>query len=84
MFPFATRVGADSLVANLAELDASASFANKATRVPSAYYCARNYLNYYVRRNIAVLRYLKKQPRDRGRAPGEYHWLPTSPPCRVW
>ncbi|MBF9144235.1 alpha/beta hydrolase family protein [Hymenobacter properus] len=29
---------------------------------PPAYYCARNYLDYYVRRDEAVLRYLKKQP----------------------
>ena len=31
-------------------------------RQPPAYYCARNYLGYYVRRDEAVLRYLKKQP----------------------
>ncbi|WP_125916458.1 alpha/beta hydrolase family protein [Hymenobacter coccineus] len=29
---------------------------------PSAYYCQRNYLTYYVQRDVAVLRYLKKQP----------------------
>ncbi|MBD2720533.1 alpha/beta hydrolase family protein [Hymenobacter armeniacus] len=29
---------------------------------PPAYYCARNYLDYYVRRDVAVLRYFKKQP----------------------
>ncbi|MBF9224116.1 alpha/beta hydrolase family protein [Hymenobacter ruricola] len=29
---------------------------------PPAYYCARNYLDYYVRRDEAVLRFLKKQP----------------------
>ena len=29
---------------------------------PPAYYCARNYLGYYVRRDEAVLRQLKKQP----------------------
>ena len=29
---------------------------------PPAYYCQHNYLGYYVRRNAAVLRYLKKQP----------------------
>ena len=29
---------------------------------PPAYYCARNYLGYYLRRDEAVLRYLKKQP----------------------
>ena len=31
-------------------------------RQPPAYYCARNYLDYYVRRDEAVLRYLKQQP----------------------
>ena len=31
-------------------------------RQPPPYYCARNYLEYYVRRDEAVLRYLKKQP----------------------
>ena len=31
-------------------------------RQPPAYYCARNYLDYYLRRDEAVLRYLKKQP----------------------
>ncbi|WP_210517530.1 alpha/beta hydrolase family protein [Hymenobacter terricola] len=29
---------------------------------PPPYYCQRNYLDYYVRRDQAVLRYLKKQP----------------------
>ena len=29
---------------------------------PPAYYCARNYLGYYLRRDEAVLRFLKKQP----------------------
>jgi dienelactone hydrolase len=29
---------------------------------PPPYYCARNYLGYYVRRDQAVLRFLKKQP----------------------
>lgn len=31
-------------------------------RQPPAYYCARNYLDYYVRRDVAVLRYFKRQP----------------------
>ncbi len=31
-------------------------------RRPPAYYCARNYLGYYLRRDEAVLRFLKKQP----------------------
>lgn len=31
-------------------------------RQPPAYYCARNYLGYYLRRDEAVLRYLKQQP----------------------
>jgi hypothetical protein len=31
-------------------------------RPPPAYYCARNYLDYYVRRDEVVLHYLKKQP----------------------
>jgi pimeloyl-ACP methyl ester carboxylesterase len=29
---------------------------------PPPYYCARNYLDYFVRRDVAVLRYFKKQP----------------------
>jgi len=29
---------------------------------PPPYYCARNYLDYYLRRDEAVLRFLKKQP----------------------
>ncbi|ALW85678.1 hypothetical protein AUC43_11615 [Hymenobacter sedentarius] len=29
---------------------------------PPPYYCARNYLGYFVRRDVAVLRYFKKQP----------------------
>lgn len=32
------------------------------TGTPPAYYCARNYLEYYVRRDEAVVRYLKRQP----------------------
>ena len=31
-------------------------------RQPPPYYCARNYLDYYLRRDEAVLRFLKKQP----------------------
>lgn len=29
---------------------------------PPPYYCARNYLDYFVRRDVALLRYFKKQP----------------------
>jgi dienelactone hydrolase len=77
VFPFATRSGADSLAArchlviigkpgiplvgNLKDLDDNASFVDKASRIPPAAYCERNYLEYYVRRNTAVLRYLKRQ-----------------------
>jgi hypothetical protein len=32
------------------------------TATPPAYYRARNYLGYYVRRDEAVRRYLKRQP----------------------
>ncbi|GAB3863802.1 dienelactone hydrolase family protein [Hymenobacter segetis] len=32
------------------------------TATPTAYYCQRNYLDYYVRRDEAIIRYLKKQP----------------------
>lgn len=78
VFPFATRTGADSLVAHchlaiigkpgiplvadLAELDDNGSFVDKKTRTPPLAYCQRNYVDYYVRRNTAVLHYLKKQP----------------------
>ena len=77
VFPFATRAGADSLAAfchlaiigkpgipltgNLQDL-VNASFVDKTTRLPPAYFCQRDYLGYYVRRNEAVVRYLKKQP----------------------
>jgi len=78
VFPFVTRAGADSLVArchlaivgkpgmplvaNLKVLDSNESFVDKITHTPPLYYCQRNYLDYYVRRNKAVLRHLKKQP----------------------
>ncbi|OGX85062.1 dienelactone hydrolase family protein [Hymenobacter glacialis] len=29
---------------------------------PPPYYCARNYLDYFVQRDVALLRYIKKQP----------------------
>ena len=77
VFPFATRAGADSLAAfchlaiigkpgipltgNLQDL-VDASFVDKTTRLSPAYFCQRDYLGYYVRRNEAVVRYLKKQP----------------------
>ena len=77
VFPFATRAGADSLAArchlvvigkpgvpltgNLKDL-VNASYLDKTTHRPPVYYCQRDYLEYYVRRNEAVLRYLKKQP----------------------
>ena len=78
VFPFATRPGADSLAAtchlaiigkpgipltgNLKDLDDNAGFVDKTTHMPPAFYSEHNYLDYYVRRNTAVLRYLKKQP----------------------
>jgi len=33
-----------------------------AETAPPPYYCARNYLDYFVRRDVAVLRYLERQP----------------------
>ena len=77
VFPFATRAGADSLVARCHLVvigkpgiplagdlkdQVDASYIDKTTRHPPAYFCQRDYLDYYVRRNEAVLRYLKKQP----------------------
>lgn len=78
VFPFATQAGADSLaarchlaiigkpamplIASLKDLDSNDSYVDKITHTPPLYYCQRNYLDYYVRRNQAVLRYLKKQP----------------------
>ncbi|GAA4364856.1 dienelactone hydrolase family protein [Hymenobacter saemangeumensis] len=50
------------LVADVRDLGASQSFVDKATQIPPLYYCQRNYLDYYLRRNEAVLRFLKKQP----------------------
>ena len=50
------------LVGDIRLLDASNSFTNKVTHCPPPFYCQRNYLDYYVRRDEAVLRYLKKQP----------------------
>ncbi|MBF9237171.1 hypothetical protein I2I05_07160 [Hymenobacter sp. BT683] len=48
-----------ALVANVQGVNPNRVFAEK---TPPLYYCQRNYLDYYVRRNVAVLRYLKKQP----------------------
>ncbi|WP_375419328.1 alpha/beta hydrolase family protein [uncultured Hymenobacter sp.] len=50
------------LVADVKVLDASKMFIDKITHTPPPFYCQRNYLEYYVRRNTAVLRYLKRQP----------------------
>ena len=47
------------LVADVQGLNPNRVFSE---RMPPAYYCQRNYLDYYVRRDIAVLRFLKKQP----------------------
>lgn len=49
------------LVADSKTLDANKSFIDKTTHTPPPYYCQRNYLAYYVRRNTAVLRYFKRQ-----------------------
>ncbi len=50
------------LIVDANSLDTGYNFADKTTHVPPLYYCQRNYLDYYVRRDEAVLRYLKKQP----------------------
>lgn len=50
------------LVADARTLDPGYNFVDKKTHTPPRYYCQRNYLEYYVRRNEAVVRYLKKQP----------------------
>ncbi|WP_426060246.1 alpha/beta hydrolase family protein [Hymenobacter sp. B1770] len=47
-----------ALVANIQGINPNRAFQEK---TPPLYYCQRNYLDYYVRRNVAVLRYLKKQ-----------------------
>lgn len=47
------------LAANIEGLNPNRVFGEQA---PPPYYCQRNYLAYYVRRNTAVLRYLKRQP----------------------
>ncbi len=48
-----------ALVANVAGQNPNRMFGEG---TPPAYYSQRNYLEYYVKRNTAVLRYLKKQP----------------------
>jgi len=50
------------LVADAGTLAPGHNYVDKSTGIPPLYYCQRNYLEYYVRRNEAVLRYLKKQP----------------------
>jgi hypothetical protein len=50
------------LVANVEGKDPNQLFR---TSPPPAYYCARNYLGYYVRRDEAVLRYLSGSPLGR-------------------
>ena len=47
------------LVANIEGINPNRFFREQA---PPPAYCQRNYLDYYVRRNTAVLRYLKRQP----------------------
>lgn len=48
-----------ALVANVEGQNPNQMFS---TGTPPRYYCQRNHLDYYVRRDAAVLRYLKKQP----------------------
>lgn len=50
------------LIAGMHQLNASKTFVNKVSGAPPAYYCQRNHLDYYVSRDVAVLKYLKKQP----------------------
>ena len=47
------------LTADVEGRDPNQMFAQTA---PPPYYCARNYLDYFVRRDVALLRYFKKQP----------------------
>ena len=74
-FPFASRAGVDALAAHchlaiigkpgvalVADVEGQNPNQMFSTGPFPAYYCARNYLDYYVRRETAVLRYLKKQP----------------------
>ncbi|OGX84536.1 hypothetical protein BEN47_16085 [Hymenobacter lapidarius] len=47
------------LMADVEGRDANQMFGRTA---PPPYYCARNYLDYFVQRDVALLRYFKKQP----------------------
>ena len=49
-------------MAGVQQLNSSKAFVDKTTGIPPAYYCQRDYVDYYVRRDVAVLKYLKKQP----------------------
>jgi dienelactone hydrolase len=75
VFPFISPAGADSLAATchlaiigkpgialVADVEGQNPNRMFAEGPPPAAYCQRNHLGYYVRRNEAVLRYLKKQP----------------------
>jgi dienelactone hydrolase len=50
------------LTGDVRQLGAGATYADPKTGLPPVAYCERNYLEYYVRRNAAVLRYLAHQP----------------------
>ena len=75
------------LTADVEGRDPNQMFAQTA---PPPYYCDRNYLDYFVRRDVAVLRYLKKQPwvdKTHVVAAGHRKAAPlwrTWPACRAW
>ncbi|WP_400190164.1 alpha/beta hydrolase family protein [Hymenobacter sp. B81] len=50
------------LVAAVEKLQPNFSYFDPQTQAPPTAYCQRNYLDYYVARNAAVLRYLRRQP----------------------
>jgi dienelactone hydrolase len=50
------------LTGNVRQLGPSATYTDPKTGLPPVAYCQRNYLEYYVKRNAAVLRFLTRQP----------------------
>jgi dienelactone hydrolase len=50
------------LTGDVRQLGPGGTYADPKTGLPPAVYCQRNYLEYYVRRNAAVLRFLQNQP----------------------
>lgn len=50
------------LIGDVRQLGPGATYTDPKTKLPPAAFCQRNYLEYYVQRNLVVLRYLARQP----------------------